>query len=793
LLHGPSAPTPFSDTTSEEVIQLLIKPDFLSSLAFEFVDNYNKDMDSVALHLAVAVSNLALNCVPSNHHHRQRLAYNHAFFLNVRFDRFGKRVDVDGAVSVGRSTLEATHPGHSDHCKCRPMCLSTLGVFLCSRFTLLGELGDIENAISMQRSAVELTPDGHPSKHIYINNLGNSLQTRFVRFGNLSDLEDAFLAKRSAVDLTPDGNSAKPDLLNNLGSSYRSRFEHFGKLADLEDAISVQRNAVNLTPDGHINKLLYLDNLGLSFWTRFEHLEELADLENAISTQQSAVDLTPDDHRSKPNRFNNLGLSLWTRFWRLGKLTDIENAILAQRQAVDLTPNGHLDKPKRFNNLGLSFEARFRVLGKIADLENAISAQRNAVELSLSGHVERTSYLDNLGTSLVARFERLGEAADIEKAISTIQTAVDLAPPGHSRRNASLRSLGHAWRAQLRHSHHPSHFELAYDTFMSTFLSPSGSPRVKLFAARDAAKLCAEFPGFVQSNDMILRAHKAVLDALPSFIWLGQSYSHRYEKLSRENLGDSITTAAAAAVSANRPSLALEWLEEGRNVVWGQLLGLRSPVDELRIHNPSLAEKLQKVSAALERAGSRTSTLEPSNPSELAIEPRDPSAPILQTRPTLEDQAREHTRLASEYEMLIAEVRQVAGFEGFLRAKTLAELSPACRDGPVVIINVHRSRCDALVLCPQMHVVHVPLPELSLDIALTLQNLLTESIHGRAGVRLGLREEARGVVIKKVKHDMRHVLKVLWRRVVEPILRAIEPEVRIAPITYSQMSLTALR
>jgi hypothetical protein len=48
--------------------------------------------------------------------------------------------------------------------------------------------------------------------------------------------------------------------------------------------------------------------------------------------------------------------------------------------------------------------------------------------------------------------------------------------------------------------------------------------------------------------------------------------------------------------------LRLEWLEQGRSIVWNQLLSLRTPVDALRDVDRALADALLHTSIVLERA-----------------------------------------------------------------------------------------------------------------------------------------------------------------------------------------------
>lgn len=70
--------------------------------------------------------------------------------------------------------------------------------------------------------------------------------------------------------------------------------------------------------------------------------------------------------------------------------------------------------------------------------------------------------------------------------------------------------------------------------------------------------------------------------------------------------------------------------------------------------------------------------------------------------------------LSRQWSDLVAEIRVLDGFEHFRRPLTGAELREAARGGPVVALNVARSRCDAIIVHPNA-VTPVPLPGLTPD------------------------------------------------------------------------------
>ncbi|KAI0083132.1 hypothetical protein BDY19DRAFT_1061084 [Irpex rosettiformis] len=130
---------------------------------------------------------------------------------------------------------------------------------------------------------------------------------------------------------------------------------------------------------------------------------------------------------------------------------------------------------------------------------------------------------------------------------------------------------------------------------------------------------------------------------------------------------------------------------------------------------------------------------------------------------------------ALEYEELITEIRELEGFQKFLRPKTLPQLVAACTSGPVVLINVHTTRCGALVLCRASDVVHIPLPNFSLVDAKAMQDQLWDLGGGR-------------VTAMDPPDMMRKILADLWNQLVKPImdvvLTLVPPSTTLPHITW---------
>ncbi|KEP46119.1 aromatic di-alanine and TPR containing protein [Rhizoctonia solani 123E] len=516
--------------------------------------------------------------------------------------------------------------------------------------------------------------------------------------GELSNLESAIEYQSRALALTPDGHPDLPSRLANLGVSHSFRFKRLGELSDLENAIEYESRALALTPDGHPDLPSTLDNLGVSQSDRFERLGELSDLDNAIKYQSRALALTPDGHPDLPSRFTNLGVSHSFRFKRLGELSDLENAIEYKSRALALIPDGHPELPNRLVNLGVSHSDRFRRLGELSDLENAIEHQSRALSLTADDHPHTSKWQFNYATSHLLYYQRTTD-------------------------------LSH-----LRHS-------LAF--FRSASQSLSGAPREKFGIAQTWAKTAS-----VHNPDSCIEAYQTAIDLLPQFIWLGATTTQRYEDLSMTEA--LAVEAATAAIRSSDYSLALEWLEHARCVVWSQSLLLRSPLDKLQSIDPGLEAQLQSVADQLHHAGSYSRE----------------SRALASGSMTPEQVAQKHCRLAKQYEDLLVRIRHLPGFDDFLRPMKAKALVQAARTGPVVVITCYENNCDALLILPGQDTVgHVPLPGFSAHKAQQARETLESSLRCK-----GIRE--RGVKVCQEpgqKDGMLSLLATLWHDVVKPI------------------------
>jgi hypothetical protein len=141
------------------------------------------------------------------------------------------------------------------------------------------------------------------------------------------------------------------------------------------------------------------------------------------------------------------------------------------------------------------------------------------------------------------------------------------------------------------------------------------------------------------------------ISMLPEMSSLGSSLADRHYSI--QAAGFVARQAAAAAIRAEESSLAAEWLEQGRSIIWGQLLRLRAPLDDLRKSYPEYAQRLQLNSFNLENA---------SSPSHVRLA-QEGEAHLQPAAKSLEYIAQQGHQLAQQREGLLAEIRRLPGFE----------------------------------------------------------------------------------------------------------------------------------
>ncbi|KIJ33665.1 hypothetical protein M422DRAFT_182919, partial [Sphaerobolus stellatus SS14] len=602
---------------------------------------------------------------------------------------------------------------------------------------------DIDSATKLFQDAHQPIPGSHPFKAKILSHLANSFSLRFAVFGHLGDLNEAIRTQESTIACIPKQNqnpfkplspgflqmllvihnnsfhgygdqdfslslqhlqgalsnisqnhSGQTTLFLYLGITYMYQFQWSRDIAAIANSIQSLQEAIdicNKCPDPTwISCTTALGNTLLQ--NRYKAMGDLGDLDTAVINQQKAIQLTPETNSAMAVHLADLAYALEQRFQRFREILDINNALHAQQNATELTPENHSARAELISNLGILQCIRFDHHGNHKDIESAIINQEFAIQLFPESDASRAGYLSCIGNSFItlsfhARYSYENKLVDIDKAIGLLQEAIGLLPKKHADHSIYLNALGLSFGSCFKQTGVASDFNNAVNAFYEASSGEPSSPMVRYQAALNWANMCSE----------------------------GQSLGSPLQAFKVADIQRVINQAVDRTISLGNLNLALEWLEEGRSIIWRQISHLRQPGQALEIKHPELSQKFNLLSQALMKAGV-------TGPSQ--------SFNIGRTIPQLqmEAEANIHDTLAIQYESLLKDIRTKPGFESFLHPRMVPDPIPVSKAGPVVIINVVEAHGDAIVLQsadPSSPIIHIHLPEISSE---KVSNLVDELI-----------------------------------------------------------------
>jgi CHAT domain-containing protein len=145
--------------------------------------------------------------------------------------------------------------------------------------------------------------------------------------------------------------------------------------------------------------------------------------------------------------------------------------------------------------------------------------------------------------------------------------------------------------------------------------------------------------------------------------------------------------SASYQVHAGQLQRAIETLERGRALIWSEMRGLRSSIDQLCVSDPQLADKFAAVNRDLEMLALTLSPDEHGGASG-GDEGMDPFGRLVVRQ----------QKLLDDRDKLISQIRARKGLETFLKAPSFDNLRPAAMRGPVIVINHCKWRSDIIIL-----------------------------------------------------------------------------------------------
>ncbi|KAI6081062.1 CHAT domain-containing protein [Hypoxylon rubiginosum] len=476
----------------------------------------------------------------------------------------------------------------------------------------------------------------------------------------------------------------KPRLLEYLANGLAQRFEIYGAMTDIDKAVHYARQALQFAPDNrsfgrqclstlgdHLRRRHFGRELGGKFLEDALNDAEnaLFDIDEAVRLQSQAVESASESDPYRAVYMNNLARSLSDRSETVRHLTG--NKIICMRKAVC-----HRLMPI-----------------KKRDSEKALRIFKEVLQMTSEDHTLRGTFLHDLGKHYGRMYDD-GVGDDmLQEAVQFLRQAIEKTPvksPNHGKYQYDLGCRLYWLFAKNRTPEDVPQFGEAMSCLQAAFNHESLGPTFRIGAAKAFVQFCI-------TDDLMEEALEAASVGVSLMPMQALHLLDDSDKQSALGLFfDLPSTAAALALATGQDAMsALELLEKGRGARGKSLQDLRFDPHDLEEKYPSIGQRYTRLRKQLSSFITTDSSFIGEENEWKAIHQRYDTS--------------------MELDKLVEEIRGLDGFESFLALPTAAEARDSTNRGPIVIINVSTSRCDAILV--QKHgVTAIHLPELNEDI-----------------------------------------------------------------------------
>ncbi|KAG1733283.1 CHAT domain-containing protein [Suillus lakei] len=646
------------------------------------------------------------------------------------------RQDIDSAISLFCDALGLRPQGHPDH----PCSLYRLTEGLNWRHIHRHTPADIYESAQIYHGLPPLCPEG---TYLWSIAVGGSGVDYVIRTCNdlLPDASDEGIHLRRIVhELCRLDHEHRPRALDRLSWALSLRFKQSGSIVDIDESVQLRREAVSLCPEGHPDCGSLLNNLGFSLSLRFRHQGNSHDLDETVSLYEEALRLRFMGHESRDTSLDNLGTVLLDRFGRRCDTNDINRSISLHREALTLRPPRHPRRYITLNNLALALTAR---LNTSEDLNEAIHMYRESLLLMQHDHPERHIHLHNLSEALCNRFTETRNNEDVEEVIGLCRKSLAALPLLHPDRFYGYDWLWDAYLSRYQISHNPADLSLAMENCRLASRHPTQGFPIRI---KTALHWVVEADNY--QHESALEAYHTCLDLFDNHVMTRSSIISRREAAAAFRHASTLPVDATSfAIHRDDLRRAVEFVEQGRGQQWSLASRVRTPHEDLESAHPILAHKLSELNTRLSDVQ---------------------GAAVITDSVAVDLAAMKYRRLKTEWEAVVAEIRNLEGFSRFLLPPLYGDLQVAARHGPVIILIASWYSCDAIIIPTSGEPNHVPLPSVTLAILNTLKNDFAREI--RHAALMGPTEP---------RTELRVLLRIVWDEIMLPINKFLHQDLKV--------------
>lgn len=645
--------------------------------------------DSRDVEVAVAHLKEALLLCPNGHRWRACCLHNLARATFSRYIRLGKVQDLDDAISYNKEELSLLSANQRHD---RSNSLSHLTHLLWVRSLRLDGLQDVQDTITYLSEALPLLANGDPWQAYFFERLAWALQGRCRwNHGVASDLEISIMYYKKAQSILPSGHSLRPRILAGLSDALLAQYKRSKVVPGLEDTASTPVFTHLYHPD-------QLQMLASASKLEFDRYKKEQGLQDAIAFSREALSSLPLESPDRGASLNLLAACLHLKYLdrrSIRNAEDLDSAIAHQAEALILHPPGHPDRSKCFLDLAGFLQTRYADFGETHDIEEAVLLCKAALSLHSVGDPNRAIHSASLARTLFFKYRRLGKLCDLQEGqVYALAAVQDQFHPLWSRLH-----IMHSW---------------------------INGPCTQEFR---------------------LEIHRLEISLLQQLLVVNPDIAKQEDSLYyMTSRGQLPGRSARSALENGDVQLAIVLSEQCRSMLMSNLQRFRPPVEELRVVEPHLAQRLQLIGSQLESLNLSASRRR----IRRGISPASLDSFVL-----------EQQSLIEQWDETLHQIRSLTDFKDFLSTPSFEGFQTAARDGPVIFLNTFDDRSDAIIIFASGPPKLVRFPDVRSDDLLRLHCLLfTSRVQNKQVQRARLRD----------------VTRYLWTHVVSPIVDSLRSE-----------------
>lgn len=659
--------------------------------ALRLVTGYDNDADMFLLDLAVSLRERHALCgghedlaeaiehlqsmllrPDSTQSHRSAITIELAKCLGKRYATLNNSDDLHTVLALAHESHFLQLPGHPNRYK--PLVI--MGIALMDLFENTGNAKYLHEAVGCLEEVSQKCAKGHSLQIHALSLLSNLLLLRSKLTDNKEDLDKAVLTAQQCLEIRPRYSTAQGVLARCLAT----RYERYGNPDDIDASICLFREQLaEMTPEGS-QYASCLNGLAIRLHDKADYTLNSEYLDESIILLRQAHALHTVGHMWRSTILFNLANSLQKRFLRNQLPEDLREALQLHGSWLldDQAPEPHL-RWFYLTNMADTRRISFEYFGNPEDLDVAIDmleqASHGLLHAPAKSQLEGYGVRGKLGSCYYLRAATTGSESDCSKALGLLTEAVGLLPTGNFDKCQLMFDL-----AKLYSTKSASFADLcnALDVYHTTATDTSYPAATRLVLGIKTLEILDSANPITPRREgsgpytKLLEAYRSTIQLLPQVAYFGLD-----PHLHLRALGQAPALAANRAACAARGGqleVAVELLEEGRNVFWTQHLRLRTPLNELPL---DVATQLNDVINQLEFQSKRADSNE-----------------VMKTEARLTQQRELSQRLTK----LIEHARSLPGLHRFMLSERFESIARAAYQNPCLILLATSRFCGAIVI-----------------------------------------------------------------------------------------------